>query len=70
MAKNRARKEGDNKYIAVEGTTKNEKARELRLTQEAIDVLRMIKLQSDNTSENDYVCVTKTGKVNTATNLV
>lgn len=69
MAKNRDRKEGDNKYIAVEGTTKNEKARELRLTKEALAVLRIIKTQNDNTSENDFICVTKTGKVNTATNL-
>lgn len=69
MAKNRTRKESDNKYIAVEGTTKNEKARELRLTKEALDALRMIKIRSDNVAENDYVCVTKTGKVNTATNL-
>lgn len=69
MAKNRDRKEGDNKYVAVEGTTKNEKARELRLTKEALDVLKIIKTQNDNTLENDFICVTKTGKVNTATNL-
>lgn len=69
MAKNRDRKDGDNKYVAVEGTTKNEKARELRLTKEALDALKIIKTQNDNNSENDFICITKTGKVNTATNL-
>lgn len=69
MAKNRERREGDNKYIAIEGTTKNEKARELRLTKEALKVLKLIKVQNINTSENDFICVTKSGKSNTATNL-
>lgn len=69
MAKNREREEGDNKYIAIEGSTKNEKARELRLTKEALDALKLIKVQNTNTSENDFICVTKSGKSNTATNL-
>ena len=69
MAKNREREEGDNKYIAIEGTTKNEKAREIRLTKEALDVLKLIKIQNTNISENDFICVTKSGKSNTATNL-
>ena len=69
MAKNRDRGEDDNKYIAVEGTTKNEKAREIRLTDKAMEILKIIKSQNPFSMENDFVCVTKTGKVNTATNL-
>ena len=69
MAKNRNTEAGDNKYIAVEGTTKNEKAREIRLTDEALKVLKIIKSQNPFSTENDFVCITKTGKTNTATNL-
>lgn len=50
-------------------TTKNEKAREIRLTPKALDVLRLIKTMNTNTEEDDYICITKTGKTNTATNL-
>ena len=69
MAKNREWEEGENRYIAIEGTTKNEKAREIRLTKEALDALRLIRTMNSNIAENDFVCVTKTGKTNTATNL-
>lgn len=69
MAKNREWEEGENKYIPIEGTTKNEKAREIRLTKEALDALRLIRVMNSNIAENDFVCVTKTGKTNTATNL-
>ena len=57
------------KYIAVEGTTKNEKAREIRLTDEIMEILKIIKSQNSFSTEIDFICVTKTGKVNTATNL-
>ena len=53
MAKNRNTEAGDNKYIAVEGTTKNEKAREIRLTDEALKVLKIIKSQNPFSTEND-----------------
>lgn len=69
MAKNRDRGDDDNKYIAVEGTTKNEKAREIRLMDEAMKMLKIIKNQNPYSTEDDFVCVAKTGKVNTATNL-
>lgn len=69
MAKNREWEEGENRYIAIEGTTKNEKAREIRLTKEALEALRLIRTMNSNVAENDFVCVTKTGKTNTATNL-
>ena len=39
------------------------------MTKEALDALKIIKTQNDNNSENDFICITKTGKVNTATNL-
>lgn len=69
MAKNRTRENEDKKYIAVEGTTKNEKAREIRLKPEALEMLRLIREKSLYTKSEDLVVTTKTGKANTATNL-
>lgn len=69
VAKNRAGGEGDNKYILVEGSTKNEKARKLALTAEALKVLRIIwNMQSDHDADS-LIVRTRTGKGNTATNL-
>ena len=69
MAKNRTGENEDKKYIAVEGTTKNEKAREIRLKPEALEMLRLIREKSLYTESEDLVVTTKTGKANTATNL-
>lgn len=69
MAKNRSGNENDKKYVAVEGTTKNEKAREIRLKSEAVKILRIIRDESRHTEENDLIVTTKTGRANTATNL-
>lgn len=69
MAKNREGKEGENKYISIEGTTKNEKARVIKLSDRAVEILKIIKSQNTFSDENDFVCITKNGKVNTATNL-
>jgi len=44
MAKNRSKEnENDKNYIMVEGTTKNEKARTIKLTEKALEILRQIK---------------------------
>lgn len=69
VAKNRA----DNpatKYIIVEGATKNDKARKIKLKPEAIDILKGIKLHAVNACEpDDLIVTTNTGQPNTATNL-
>lgn len=70
MAKNRNRKsEDDNNYIMVEGTTKNEKARKIKLTDEALEVLKQIKLCSKSSDNQELIIKTCTGNPNTATNL-
>lgn len=69
MAKNRKGGEEDKRYIAVEGTTKNEKAREIRLKSEVLEILQIIKDSSRHTEADDLVVITKSGKANTATNL-
>lgn len=69
MAKNRTGENEDKKYIAVEGTTKNEKAREIRLKPEALEMLRIIREESLYTEAEDLVVTTKSGRENTATNL-
>lgn len=69
MAKNRTGENKDKKYIAIEGTTKNEKAREIRLKPEALEMLRIIREKSLYTEAEDLVVTTKSGKANTATNL-
>ncbi len=71
MAKNRNGDQKDEvKYIMVEGTTKNEKARKIKLTEKAIDILKQIKtIYGANDDENERIVKTRTGKPNTATNL-
>lgn len=70
MAKNRNKKASDEKnYVMVEGTTKNEKARKIKLTDEAMEILNQIKTSKDNGDENEFIVKTRTGMPNTATNL-
>lgn len=69
MAKNRSRKENENKYVMHEGTTKNEKARKIELMPEALEDLRAIKSRQANATEGDFVVITQTGKPNTTTNI-
>lgn len=69
IAKNRTGGEGSNKYVLVEGSTKNEKARKLALTPGALEVLKIIwDTQSDHEADS-LIVRTRTGKGNTATNL-
>ena len=69
VAKNRTGGKGSNKYVLVEGSTKNEKARKLALTPEALKVLKIIwDMQSDHEA-GSLIVRTRTGKGNTATNL-
>lgn len=69
MAKNRNRKENENAYIMHEGSTKNEKARKIELTVEALEDLRTIRNRHIDVNEDDFVIVTQTGKANTTTNI-
>lgn len=70
MAKNRdSRAAEDKKYVVVEGSTKNEKARRLKLTEEAWAVLKEICERSYKGDPSALIVTTRTGKPNTASNL-
>lgn len=69
VAKNRQGTAEDNKYVTVEGTTKNEKARRIKLKREALDVLRELRAESPDARLDELIVRTRTGKGNTATNL-
>lgn len=67
MARNRG--EGDTRYVTVEGTTKNSKARKIKLMPEAEKILCALKANCKHTDDKDLIVTTKTGRPNTATNL-
>ena len=70
MAKNRSKiSDEDNNYISLEGSTKNQKARTIELTKEAQYILQKIKENRDSSEPNQFIVTTKTGKINTASNL-
>lgn len=68
VVKNR-KQEADKKYVRVEGSTKNQKARIITLSKDALNVLRLLWSKADDNSPDAYVTPTKSGKANTATNL-
>lgn len=68
MVKNRDEKK-NKKYEQNVGTTKNEKARTIELTKEALEVLREIKNLAKDKNNEDLVVLTKNGTPNTATNV-
>lgn len=67
MARNR--EEDGPKYIMVEGTTKNSKARKIKLSADALNVLKEIKELAGDVPPEQYICLTRTGRPNTTTNL-
>lgn len=70
MAKNRNKKnEEENSYVMIEGTTKNEKARKIKLTDKALEVLKMMKTYTGTMDSEDFIIRTRTGKPNTTTNV-
>lgn len=70
MAKNRDNMDAcNNKYVMVEGITKNEKARKIKLTEKALNILNLIKLHSPSNCDEELIVKTRTGNPNTATNL-
>lgn len=69
VAKNRDKTMEDKKYVTVEGTTKNEKARRIKLKHEALEVLRELRNDDMAAGMEELIVRTRTGKGNTATNL-
>lgn len=70
LEKNRNKKsENDNNYIMVEGTTKNQKARIIELSDEARDVLLRIYRNSRWRGTDNFIAPTKTGAMYTTSNL-
>ena len=69
-AKNRNKKsEDENNYISLEGNTKNQKARNIQLNREAKYILWKLKHSRESCEQDDLIVPTKTGKMNTASNL-
>lgn len=68
VVKNRSGK-GDSSYISQEDSTKNEKARIIKLSENALKVLEKIREESPYDKQEDFVAPTKSGRCNTATNL-
>jgi len=66
MVKNRDKKDGESCYIAVQGTTKNQRARILQLSDEAKEDLDLIK-KLHRYKVSDLICRTKNGNQYTAT---
>lgn len=70
MAKNRDKKDQEeNNYISIEGETKNQKARIIELTDDAKMILKEIKESRASAEPDEFIAVTKTGNINTASNL-
>ncbi|MCR5104989.1 MAG: site-specific integrase [Eubacterium sp.] len=70
MSRNRDAESADNapKYVAVQGTTKNQKARVIKLSKEAIlDLQRISEVRPGK--PDDLICRTRTGRQYTATML-
>lgn len=69
MAKNLDRKANEAAYIMHEGSTKNEKARKIELTPQALEDLPMIRNRHVTAGKNEFVVITQTGRPNTTTNI-
>lgn len=70
MTRNRNKADdNENNFIPVEGSTKNQKARTIQLTNEAKWILQQIKNSRDAYEDDDFIVTTRTGKINTASNL-
>ena len=68
MVKDRT-KNSDTKYVRSLGTTKNEKARIIKLSDDAMQTLRWIREVSQDIRDDSLIVTTKTGRAQTATNL-
>lgn len=68
VAKNREQNQAG-KYVRSVGCTKNEKARIIKLSDEAMQTLRAIHQESADVRGDALIITTKTGRAQTATNL-
>ena len=68
MCKNRNKADDENSFVPTLGSTKNQKARVISLSQEAIDDLALIREYRPG-RQDDLICRTKNGKQYTATEL-
>lgn len=68
MTKNRSGKENETAYVMHEGTTKNEKARKIELTPEALEDLKIIKSRSKNVNPGDFIVINRNNKPHTTQN--
>ena len=57
------------KYIRNVGSTKNEKARIIKLSDDALQTLKQISEASQDIRDDSLIITTKTGRAQTATNL-
>lgn len=70
VVKNRSEDADSNKkYIQIQKTTKNQKARKIELFDDAKAALELIRKYSKWTGNDDYIAATRMGKPNTDTNL-
>lgn len=68
VVKNRT-EDSDMKYIRNVGSTKNEKARIIKLSDDALQTLKQISEASQDIRDDSLIITTKTGRAQTATNL-
>lgn len=68
VVKNRT-EDSDMKYVRNVGSTKNEKARIIKLSDDALQTLKQIREASQDIREDSLIITTKTGRAQTATNL-
>lgn len=59
----------DKRQIMIEGTTKNQQARNIVLNSDARNIMELIRRKAKDCSPDALVITTKTGRQNTATNL-
>ncbi len=68
VIKNRNKKTGENNYISVQGSTKNQKARVIGLSDEAILDLKLIRGYRPG-RDDELICRTRTGEAYTGTKM-
>lgn len=68
VVKNRT-EDSDMKYVRNVGSTKNEKARIIKLSDDALQTLKQISEASQDIRDDSLIITTKTGRAQTATNL-
>lgn len=71
VARNRNRQaDEDSHTVRIEKSTKNQKARNIELFSDAVQIINRIRELSKWTSPEDFIAATRTGKANTATSMI